>query len=345
MKIKKIILLIIFIQIATVLFLFSIPSALAVNDSLPKIVMPDLQIDINGLKGKFFQPTSCGTDSAGNVKMCNIWISQYITAIYKYALGIVGILATVVMMIGGIIWLTAGGSSSRITEAKAWITASLTGLIIALTSYTILYQVNPALLGSKALEVSTVKKALVVESLSGCAWKAVNNCSEAGTGWQNGGVDDCAETDTEENVTCCCSVASDALQYAAAKNKLDPWIQVPNPKTLQGIKEQTINELNSFVRECNGGLNFGCGSIIITSGTTGDHASGEFSHTNGWKVDINLSPDITKYITDSEKNKGAYVYKGARKDDGAKMYQNSRGACYALESDHWDIKAAGVGCP
>jgi len=73
------------------------------------------------------------------------FIGKYIRAIYKYAIGFVGIIAAVVLMFGGILWITAGGSAERIGEAKAWIAASLTGLILALLSYLILATINPAL--------------------------------------------------------------------------------------------------------------------------------------------------------------------------------------------------------
>lgn len=83
-------------------------------------------------------------------------IGEYIKSIYKYAIGAVGILAAIVLMFGGIIWITAGGSAEKIGEAKAWITASLTGLIIALCSYMILYTVNPNLVNFKITTIKTV---------------------------------------------------------------------------------------------------------------------------------------------------------------------------------------------
>src|SRR3989339_642107 len=88
-------------------------------------------------------------------------ISQYIRAIYIYAIGIVGIVATVVMMFGGILWIVAGGNASKIGEAKAWIVSSITGLLLALSSYMILYTVNPELVNIKmgALQQGTVSTA------------------------------------------------------------------------------------------------------------------------------------------------------------------------------------------
>ena len=96
-------------------------------------------------------------------------IGLYIQAIYKYAIGIVGILATVVMMVGGIVWLTAGGNPTRIGEAKAYIGASLTGLILALSSYLILATINPALVNLKESGI-----AQVASTVTGCCSTATS---------------------------------------------------------------------------------------------------------------------------------------------------------------------------
>ncbi|MCD4761638.1 hypothetical protein K8R32_01640, partial [bacterium] len=88
-----------------------------------------------------------GDIKAGTEK--SIGIEEYIAEIYKYAIGAVGILATVVMMIGGIVWITAGGNAAKIGEAKAWIGAALSGLVLMLTSYMILNIVNPDLVKLK----------------------------------------------------------------------------------------------------------------------------------------------------------------------------------------------------
>ena len=139
------------------------------NDSMPLWENPfdTLQVKIPGME-KFTEAKAC--PSPNQDKMCVPWIGQYIAGIYKYAIGIVGILAAVVLMIGGIVWLTAGGSATRVGEAKAWIGASLTGLIIALTSYMILYQINPKLTQFKPIEVAVVEKApeTATSTPSGC---------------------------------------------------------------------------------------------------------------------------------------------------------------------------------
>jgi len=130
-----------------------VSSAAAATTNMPKITIPDLQIKIPGLTA--FTPPTC-TETNG-IKTCNSnWIGEYIAGIYKYAIGIVGILAAVVLMIGGVMWIIAGGNATMIGEAKAWIGASLTGLVIALCSYAILYQVNPALVTFNPLTIGVV---------------------------------------------------------------------------------------------------------------------------------------------------------------------------------------------
>lgn len=84
-------------------------------------------------------------------------IGDYINAIYKYAIGIVGILAAVVLMFGGVLWITAGGNAERVGNAKSWIGAALTGLVLTLASYTILYTVNPDLVNFKITTIGDVK--------------------------------------------------------------------------------------------------------------------------------------------------------------------------------------------
>ncbi len=91
-------------------------------------------------------------------KITEYSIGLYILAIYKYAIGIVGILATVVLMYGGIRWLTSGGSSEKIGDAKAWIGAALSGLVLALASFLILNTINPELVKIQSINPDNISK-------------------------------------------------------------------------------------------------------------------------------------------------------------------------------------------
>src|SRR3989339_1465124 len=94
-------------------------------------------------------------------------IGDYIKNIYPYALSGVGILATVVMMFGGFIWITAGGNASRVGEAKAWIGAALSGLVLALLSYMVLNAINPALINFRISTIEPIESDGLTETAPG----------------------------------------------------------------------------------------------------------------------------------------------------------------------------------
>ncbi|MDD3711727.1 MAG: C39 family peptidase [Patescibacteria group bacterium] len=116
----------------------------------------NLQIKIPGLDEIAAKhPIKCEGEEENQV--CKIpWIAIYIHAIYNYLLGIGGVLAAIVLMVAGVLWLVSAGNASRVTQAKNLITGSITGLLILFTSYIILYQINPNLIGLKYIELETI---------------------------------------------------------------------------------------------------------------------------------------------------------------------------------------------
>lgn len=124
----------------------------------------NLQIKIPGLDEVAAKhPIKC--EGEGESQTCKIpWIAIYIHAIYNYLLGIGGVLAAIALMVGGVIWLVSAGNASRVSEAKSWITGSVTGLLILMTSYIILYQINPNLVGLKYIELKTIEEVIPTAS-------------------------------------------------------------------------------------------------------------------------------------------------------------------------------------
>ncbi len=105
-----------------------------------EIIMSNLSVSIPGLTK--FSKVVCDEKNP----TCSIpWIAEYIGAIFEYSMLAVGILGVIVMMIGGIIWLSAGASSSRISQAKDFIKNGLLGTVLALCSYLALFLINPNL--------------------------------------------------------------------------------------------------------------------------------------------------------------------------------------------------------
>lgn len=127
----------------------------------PKFTAPDLQVKIPGLN-LVAQDVTCAVDNTGGY-VCQVpWIGKYIKAIYNYGLGIAGILAALVLMAGGVLWLVSRGDASRITQAKELIIGSVTGLIILTGSYVLLIQINPDLVNFKSITIGQIPEAELI---------------------------------------------------------------------------------------------------------------------------------------------------------------------------------------
>lgn len=68
-----------------------------------------------------------------------------ITQLVNYALGILGLVAVVVLIVAGVKLVTSGGDEGKLEEAKKTITYAVIGLILIILSYTIVNFVIGAL--------------------------------------------------------------------------------------------------------------------------------------------------------------------------------------------------------
>lgn len=80
----------------------------------------------------------------------------------------------------------------------------------------------------------------------------------------------------------------------------------------------------------------GC-TVHITGGTEVGHASGTYSHYNGYKIDTSHNTCIDNYIH----NTFTHI---ATRGDGAQQWQAGSGNVYADEGSHWDITYYTCGC-
>jgi hypothetical protein len=104
----------------------------------------------------------------------------------------------------------------------------------------------------------------------------------------------------------------------------------PTCTSFDGIRQATIDGAITLKHAS------GCG-LTITGGTEVGHASGTYSHYNGYKLDFARTTCLTSWIH------GAYTYIGLR-GDGAPMYQAASGNIYADEGNHWDVTYYTCGC-
>lgn len=98
-------------------------------------------------------------------------IANYIVAIFKYSTGVIGIIAAIALMVGGIIWLMAGGNHERVQSAKNIISSSLVGMCIAFSAFLLLSLVNTNLVSWKIKSVDEIQ--YIKLEPKGCCLKGV----------------------------------------------------------------------------------------------------------------------------------------------------------------------------
>ncbi len=73
----------------------------------------------------------------------NTKVGELLSALYNFGVVIAGISALIMFTLGGVLYLTAGGSGSNISKAKGYIFNALFGLAIITLSYLVLHTINP----------------------------------------------------------------------------------------------------------------------------------------------------------------------------------------------------------
>ena len=90
-------------------------------------------------------------------------IGDVLVAVYKFALGLVGISALVMFVLGAVIFMSAGDSKDRVGEGRKYMTNAVGGLVLALLSWVILYTINPDLVKQLDLRLVNIERANVQE--------------------------------------------------------------------------------------------------------------------------------------------------------------------------------------
>jgi hypothetical protein len=78
-------------------------------------------------------------------------LSLYLKKLYNFTFWAIGVAALFMLTVGGFMYVTAAGNTSRISTAKTIITDSLLGIVVALFAWLFLYIINPDLTEGLAL--------------------------------------------------------------------------------------------------------------------------------------------------------------------------------------------------
>ena len=165
-----------------------------VNDAAltPLNFMPQVSIPNSDFQAG--KSTVVGTPVSTNegTAMSSNLLGRYVLAMYNYGLDIVGILAAIIMMAGGVLWLTSAGNTSKISQAKELMTGSVIGLLILVGAWFLLNTINPNL-----TQLPTITT-LVINEIPYCC-DAVKGNIEAVKGVCPGNSQGCASGETCSN--------------------------------------------------------------------------------------------------------------------------------------------------
>jgi hypothetical protein len=93
------------------------------------------------------------------------WISEYFFGIYNYLLGIAAVIAVVILMAAGLLWIVSGGDATKVGQAKTMIAGSITGLLLLVSISLLLNYINPDLAKQGFVELTPIERK-EVESLA-----------------------------------------------------------------------------------------------------------------------------------------------------------------------------------
>jgi N-acetyl-anhydromuramyl-L-alanine amidase AmpD len=138
-------------------FLFPTPTLALLTpptqDEIIKMVnKPTHRIKIPGITYSEIKPVTEG----GNMYLYIPYIGEYFGVVYRYLVIVAGVIAVIVLIVSGMQWTASGGNSSTIDSAKHRIISAITGLVLAVGSYVILYVINPELVAFRSLKIKYI---------------------------------------------------------------------------------------------------------------------------------------------------------------------------------------------
>ncbi len=132
-------------------------------------------------------------------------IQVMIARIIRTVIGFVGIIAVIMILYAGFLYMTAGGNATRLATAKKIMTQAIIGLVIVLTSFTIVY--------------------FIVGKLVDATGGGVESEEDGGTGAYPDGGKASKFTLTSVNTQCAQALRNLQLQFVFSKNVNEATVQ------------------------------------------------------------------------------------------------------------------------
>ena len=255
----------------------------------------------------------------------------FLNGLFLFGLAIAAVLAVVMIIYGGVLYM---GSESVFNkgEGKSKIQAAIGGLILALVSWLILNTINPDIISSTGrFEPSpvTLPEGDFGAGISG-------NFEPVQGGGTNSNY---RGTQTDQEIT-------DYLKGSSGEwdDNSNPQIEglsavsgviLKDGASLVGVRQDSLIGVRNL--KIASGVTT---PITITSGTDGKHATGTYSHANGYKLDIggrggaSTNPQFDAWMTSTIRSQ---IGSNPQNDTNYNITINGQKMIVRPESNHWDI--------
>ena len=139
------------------------PLSVNAAEDVKEVVVPKLQIGIPGLSNSDFEGSVIiGKDNAEDDcpqdKVCIETINLYLNSVYRFSIGAGIIFAIIIIMIGGVEYMI-GSSVGGVAKAKKHMAGATIGLILLLSTTTIISFINPNISALGGLRVTSIREA------------------------------------------------------------------------------------------------------------------------------------------------------------------------------------------
>lgn len=142
------------------------------------VLSPEAYAQTTGCGGIPFVPQISipGTQFVGGVEMtvdCKS-LGTYISSLYTFSVYLASIISAVILMVGGFLWLTAGGNVNQVGTAKSYIAGALSGFVLLLLSWVLLNTINPNLVRFRPLNIAPISRVELPGSTGCCVCATLN---------------------------------------------------------------------------------------------------------------------------------------------------------------------------
>jgi hypothetical protein len=254
---------------------------------------------------------------------------QVINGIVSFAVSIGIIIAVLIAAYAGFLLVINPVAPENREKAKGMFINAAIGLVIVLASWLIVNTVLGILgagdVNTLTSQVLTGGDTCIQVKTTPSLFSGSDALGVTGTGTTPSGVTATPVSGDESAVRQKFSAAGVSVNKSACPNGYKYSDVSGGCTSVGGMRQATVDQVIAIKNAVGSG-------ITVTGGSELGHASGTYSHGNGYKVDLSQgSAALNAYLN-------GLTHTGSRGgDSGGLIYTDKCGNQYVQESDHWDV--------